>query len=153
MVERWQHGGGDVVFTRYFNYPGPFECLIHWAKYQTAPETDIVTELQPYAEQATAIVDKRIYSLFDDRGAEVVAKRGWTDLCVCGIATESCVLKTVVDAFERNLTPWLIEGASISHAGQKAHDAGLLVAERFVGRGPIITTTSLDSLMAVSSPG
>ncbi|MFI7514519.1 hypothetical protein ACIBVK_13605 [Micromonospora echinofusca] len=96
MVERWQHGGGDVVFTRYFNYPGPFECLIHWAKYQTAP---------------------------------------------------------VVDAFERNLTPWLVEGASISHAGQKAHDAGLLVAERFVGRGPIITTTSLDSLMAVSSPG
>jgi hypothetical protein len=34
------------------------------------------------------------------------------DLYVCGIATESCALKTVVDAFERDITPWWIQEAS-----------------------------------------
>jgi nicotinamidase-related amidase len=103
-----------------------------------AASTDIVGPLQPYADRADAVIEKNGYTFFNDKGMALVRDRGWTDLYLCGIATESCVLKTAVDAFERDLTPWLIRDASASHAGQAAHEAGLLVAGRFIGKGQLI---------------
>jgi nicotinamidase-related amidase len=145
MVDRWQEAQQDVVFTRYFNFVGsPHERLFGWRKLHEPPETEIVAELTDQAGRATAIIDKRIYSLFTPEGGELVRHHGWTDLYICGIATESCVLKTAVDAFERgDLTPWIVEDASASHAGQVAHDAGLLVAQRFISPGQIIRAAEL----------
>lgn len=146
VVSRWQSAGGDVVFTRYFNYAGSnFERLFKWSKLMESPETDIIPELVPYANKATAVVDKTVYSFFNEEGIALVRSHGWTDIYVCGIATESCVLKTAVDAFDHgdHLTPWLIEDASASHAGQVAHDAGVLVASRFIGPDQIIKTADI----------
>lgn len=146
LVSRWQEAGGDVVFTRYINYPGsPFERLIHWTELQDSPQIDIVPELKAYAESATAIVDKTIYSLFSEEGRALVMERGWTDIYVCGIATESCVLKTAVDAFELDLTPWLLEDASASHAGRAVHEAGVLVTGRFIGPDQIIKVSDIPN--------
>ncbi|MFG1609508.1 isochorismatase family cysteine hydrolase [Actinoplanes sp. NPDC049265] len=143
LVQRWQQESGAVVFTRYLNYPGsPFERLIHWQKLQESPETDIVPDLVPLAEKSITL-DKRIYSLFSPEGIRLVREKGWSDLYICGIATESCVLKTAVDAFELNLTPWVLSDASASHAGQEAHDAGMLVIRRFIGEGQIIRVSDV----------
>ncbi|NEC92615.1 cysteine hydrolase [Streptomyces sp. SID12501] len=153
LVSRWQGNGGDVVFTRYLNYPGsPFERMIHWTALQDSPQTDIVPDLLPLAEQATAILDKTIYSLFSEEGSKLVQRHGWTDLYICGIATESCVLKTAVDAFERDLTPWLLEDASASHAGSAVHEAGILVASRFIGIDQIIRTADVPRSLLPESP-
>lgn len=144
LVERWQASGGSVVFTRYLNYEGsPYERLIRWTKLKTSPEIDIVPELLAMAGKATAVVDKTIYSFFNEEGQALTREHGWRDFYVCGLDTESCVLKTVVDAFERDLTPRLIKDASASHAGKVAHDAGILVASRFVGPSQIITTEDI----------
>ncbi|GGS94660.1 hydrolase [Planobispora rosea] len=144
LVDRWQEAGGDVVFTRYINYEGsPYERLIRWSKLKSSPEIDIVPELAPFANKATVVLDKTIYSFFNEQGEALVREHGWTDLYVCGLDTESCVLKTVVDAFERDLTPRLIKDASASHAGQYAHDAGVLVASRFIGPGQIIEISDI----------
>ncbi|WP_068925628.1 cysteine hydrolase [Planobispora rosea] len=144
LVDQWQTAGGDVVFTRYLNYAGsPYERLIRWSKLKDSPEIDIVPELLPFVGKATAVMDKTIYSFFNEEGEALVREHGWSDLYVCGLDTESCVLKTMVDAFERDLTPRLIKDASASHAGQVAHDAGILVASRFVGLDQIITTSDI----------
>lgn len=146
LVDRWQRAGGDVLFTRYLNYPGsPFERLVRWSACMTSPEIDIVDELQPYADKAY-VIDKTVYGLFADRaGAALVEQQGWRDIYVCGIATESCVLATALGAFELDLTPWLIEDASASHAGRHVHDAGLLVTRRFIGERQIITTGDIPA--------
>lgn len=153
LVDRWQESGGDVVFTRYLNYVGsPFERLIKWSALMDSPQIDIVPELQPYAEKATAVIDKTTYSLFADAaGSALVGERGWKDIYVCGIATESCVLKTAVDAFEIDLTPWLIEDASASHAGSAVHDAGILVTRRFIGEGQIIKVADIPANLLASA--
>jgi nicotinamidase-related amidase len=144
LVARWQANGGDTVFTRYHNYTGsPYERLIGWSNLMEAPETDIVSDLAPYAARASAIVDKDIYSLFNEAGSALVKKYDWTDLYICGIDTQSCVLKTAVDAFERNLTPWVLADACASHSGAQTHTAGLLVLEKFIGQRQIITTGDL----------
>lgn len=154
LLERWQKEGGDVLFTRYLNYPGsPFERLVRWSGCMTSPQIDIVDELQPYADKATAVIDKKGYSLFSDAaGAALVAERGWQEIYVCGIATESCVLATALGAFELDLTPWVIEDASASHAGQHVHDAGLLVTQRFIGERQIIRTADIAAAHIAPQP-
>jgi nicotinamidase-related amidase len=62
---------------------------------------------------------------------------------ICGIAIESCVCKTAVDAFERNLTPWVLVDACASHAGTMTHEAGLVVTSRFIGKRQLISTSDL----------
>ncbi|WHT21892.1 cysteine hydrolase [Crossiella sp. CA-258035] len=144
LVRRWEEVGGATLFTRFLNYPGsPYERLINWSRMQQAPETDIVAELVPAASRAVKTIDKPIYSLFTEDGAATVEKYGWENIVICGIATESCVLKTACDAFERGLAPWIVRDAVFSHAGQEAHDAGLLVAGRFIGRRQLIDSESL----------
>jgi nicotinamidase-related amidase len=146
LVRRWQSTGGAVIFTRYWNYPGSqFERLIGWTRMQAEPETTVIEELQPYLKEATAVVDKHSYTLFSDGGAEVIEEGGWQNLVICGIATESCVCKTAVDAFERGLTPWVLTDASASHAGPATHDAGLLVTSRFIGAKQLVSSTTVTT--------
>lgn len=148
LVKRWQAHGGDTLFTRYLNYPGsPFERLLNYTELREAPEIDLVDELRPYAAKATSIVDKTIYSLFTDAGSAVVQKFGWTDLYLCGIDTECCVLKTAVDAFERNLTPWVVEDACMSHSGAESHNAGVIVTGRLIGEKQVITREHVPRLL------
>lgn len=106
LVGRWSAAGLPVVFTRYHNYPdSPFERFFGWTRLQHSPETDIVPELAEYAAASNAVLDKFGYSLFTEEATELIREAGWTDLVFCGIATESCVLKSAADAFERGHTP------------------------------------------------
>jgi nicotinamidase-related amidase len=138
LVQSWP---SDVVFTQFFNRPGSqFERLIDWRLLHGPPETDLVPGLQPYAK---TVVPKTGYSFFDDAGRRLAAKRGWKEVLVCGIDTESCVLKTAVDAFELNYTPLILEDLCASHAGKESHEAGIYVASRFIGKKQIVRTADL----------
>jgi nicotinamidase-related amidase len=144
LVRRWQAAHSDIVFTRYLNYPGsPFERLIGWTKMTDGPETELVNELAPYVDTHTPVIDKYIYTLFTSEGTRLIEERGWTDLYVCGIDTDICVLKTAADAFEHNLTPWILQDACASHSGPQAHTAGLFIASRFIGTNQIIQTAGI----------
>lgn len=143
LVARWQAAGGRTIFTRYLNYEGsPFERIIGWHQMRDAPETDLIDELTPYLA-GQHVIDKKIYSLFTDEAAQIVADQGWTDLLICGLTTESCVCKTAVDAFERDITPWVVTDACGTHAGSAAHDAGLLVISRFIGDGQLVRSQTV----------
>ncbi len=144
LIDRWEAACGVTVFTRFVNRPGsPYERLIDWTRMQAPPETTIVDELTAAAARAVTILDKPIYSLFTPEGTALLEDHGWTELVLCGIATESCILKTACDAFERNLTPVIVTDACFSHAGQEAHNAGLLVASRFIGRRQLVTSDAV----------
>jgi nicotinamidase-related amidase len=143
LVERWTAAGRPVIFTRYLNWPGSlFERLMDWRKLAHAPETDIVPELAVAAEKA-AVIDKKGYTLFNEQGRALVEQNGWTDLVFCGIDTEICVLKSAVDAFEADITPWVLIDASASHSSQAAHDAGIFIGRRFIGSAQFITVADL----------
>jgi nicotinamidase-related amidase len=58
-------------------------------------------------------------------------------LVLCGIATDGCVLKSAVDAFERGIEPVVVTDACASHAGREIHEAGLLLLARFIGPGQL----------------
>jgi nicotinamidase-related amidase len=149
LVRQWQAAGRDVVFTRYYNLPdSQFERLIGWTEMRAGdPAVEIVPELRDLAGRAI-VIDKHTYSSLTPEVRRYADRQGWTDFYIAGIATESCVLKTAVDVFEAGFTPWLIEDASASHAGPDVHDAGLLVARRFIGAGQIITAAQAAEQVA-----
>jgi nicotinamidase-related amidase len=152
LVRRWRAAGGDLVFCRYLNYAdSPFQRLLNWTRMTDGPETDLAAELMPFLGPHTQVVHKDIYTLFTPEGARLVTERGWTDLYLCGIATDFCVLKTAIDAFERNLTPWVVADACASHFGPEAHDAGLRMIQRFIGAGQIIRTADIPQRILSSS--
>jgi len=140
FTREWAASGRPYIMTRFINYPGSlFEQLIRWsAMMPGTPETEIVNELANLVPGAAAVLDKPTYSLFNDEGTELVARHGWKHIVIVGLDTESCVLKTAVDAFEHGLVPWVVEDLVYSHAGQVEHEAGLLVTGRFIGRGQIV---------------
>ena len=71
---------------------------------------------------------------------QLIRRHGWTDIVLCGIDAELCVLKTALDLFERDLTPWIIANASASTGGRTYHEAGLRVIGRAVGQHHLLTT-------------
>lgn len=141
LIQECTPRGIPIVFTRFINTPGsPFETLIDWPHVTSEPEIDIVSELEDLAQE---IVNKHFYSAFSDNFDRLVQDRAWKTLIICGIATESCVLKTAVDAFERNLRPIVITDACASDAGAESHEAGLLVLKYLIGERQMITSAEL----------
>jgi nicotinamidase-related amidase len=49
-------------------------------------------------------------------------------------------LKTAIDSFERGIEPIIIEDACFSHGGQQAHDAGIFLLKRNIGKNQIQMT-------------
>lgn len=144
VVRRWQAAGGYTIFTRYYNYPdSPFERLIGWYGLHGSPETDFVDRLAPFLSDAKAhVIDKTVYTALTDECRQLIADQGFTDLLICGIATDGCVLKTTLDAFEAGYTPWLLADACASNASrvppQEVHNSALVLASRLVGAGQVI---------------
>ena len=149
LAAQWSAAGRPVIFTRYFNHPdSPYERFFQWRRLQGPPETDIVGELSEAATAAHAVVDKTGYTLFTPEARDLIRQAGWTDLVFCGIATESCVLKSAVDAFEDGYAPWVVTDACASDAGPDVHDAGLVVTRRLIGRGQLITSERVIGQLA-----
>lgn len=148
LVSAWAGRGLPVVFTRYFNQPGSsYEKYFSWSRLMDAPETDLTPQIADLAA-GRLVLDKLGYTLFTDDGAALVRENGWHDLVFCGVATESCVLKSATDAFEHGYGPWIVTDACASDGGPDFHDAGLKVAQRLIGRGQLITTSTLLEQLA-----
>jgi nicotinamidase-related amidase len=153
LVRDWTTAGLPLIFTKYHNFPGSkFERLLDWTEVQHAPDTDIVDDLVPYTAAAVTVADKTGYSVFTAEVAKLVDEHGWTDLVFCGLDTDTCILKSVADAFEREHTPWLVRDACASHGGRGHHRTGLTMAGRFIGERQLITRRDIAALLATSTP-
>jgi nicotinamidase-related amidase len=123
--------------------------LIGWDKVHRAPETDLVSGLLELTE---TLIDKNFYTALTAEFVTVIAENGWQTLLLCGIATESCVLKTAVDAFELGIRPIVVADACASDMGEESHLAGLLILENILGREQIMTSSQLLTELDSSYP-
>ena len=145
LIEECKKRNIPSVFTRFHNSKhSQYEKLIGWTRLRSAPETDLTDELLPFAQ---TVIDKEIYSSFIPKFNDLVAANHWKTFILCGVATDSCVMKTAVDAFERQLTPLVVSDACTSHAGEEVHMAGLMILGRFIGKDQIVTTNQLLTML------
>lgn len=130
-----------VAFTRFINQPdGAHVKWIGWSRLMTEPDINLVTDFQPMASH---VFDKGSYTAFTAEFEHFLAANTVNALVLCGIATDGCVLKTAVDAFERHIKPLVVQDACASHAGPDLHEAGLRLLTRFIGRQQLVTVAEL----------
>ena len=142
LIRKFKSADFPVAFTRFINYDkSPWVKWIKWSRFMDSPEIDIIPELSQYAD---VVFDKKgLYTGFTNEFKDYIKKNEIQEIYLCGVATDGCVLKTAVDAFERGIEPIVIEDASHSHAGENVHQAGLLLISRFVGKNQIIQSKDL----------
>ena len=127
--------GEQVAFTRFVNVPGGgHERWIGWTRFMREPENALATGL---VTGANPVFIKHGYTAFTLEFEKHIRRHRIERLVLCGIATDGCVLKSAVDAFERGIEPVVLADACASHAGPEVHEAGLLLLARFIGPGQL----------------
>jgi len=146
LADKWLDLGWPIYLSQFTNkHDSQWVKLLGWSRLMDESEIALAPELDHVRPHAT-VYRKQSYTcvvgpfLDDARSAE------WTDVVVCGIATDSCVLATAVDLFEfseRDLRPLVVSDACASHAGEHAHESGLFIIQRFIGSGQIVSSREL----------
>jgi nicotinamidase-related amidase len=138
-----------IVFTKFINRPAsPFETLLDWKRVREKPETDL-HEL--FHESAHNLIEKNYYTAFTEEFDNLIQREDCRTLLIAGISTESCVLKTALDAFERGLRPIVVSDACASDHGGQVHLDALELMKIMIGMRQVKTIdevlkelTSLD---------
>ena len=131
LIDAFARREEPLAFTRFVNRAGsPYERWIGWTRFREAPENALADGLDT---RGAPVFEKHVYSAFSAEMQSWLARRRIDSLVLCGIATDGCVLKTAVDAFERDIEPVVVTDACASHGGEAAHQAGLLLLGRFIG--------------------
>jgi nicotinamidase-related amidase len=136
-----------LVCSKFVNTPdSQFVKLLDWHELSSAPEIDISDELNLFERTE---ITKNFYTSITATMKELIRVNNWQTILVCGVSTESCVLKTAVDAFELGLRPVIVSDACASDLSDEAHRAGLHVLEIMIGSKQIVTMKELWNLMSL----
>lgn len=131
-----------VIFTADTHEPDDLEFEIfptHCVR--GTPEADLVDELQPYLDrQGVYLVAKRRYSaMFETELEGLLHRFGVTEVRICGVCTDICVLHTTSDLRNRDIPVTVVANATATfdapeHPAEDvreqslAHMAGILGA-------------------------
>ena len=90
-----------IVATRFQNVPdGPYERFLGWDGLMDEGSQEIVPEVLRFAER---VFVKYTYTCFTTEFDDYIRRNGIDCLYMCGVDTDACVLKSTIDAFERNI--------------------------------------------------
>ena len=145
-LENLQYEFHPVIFTKFYNPdPSPFRRILGYDK--MAPKSE-ETELALTPRDEAIIISRPIYSSVTEPLLVRLRTWGLKEVFVAGIATEACVLKTVMDLFELNIRPWVMEDLCASDKDRSFHDAGIKVMGKIIGPQHIITSTGPEASVA-----
>lgn len=127
------HPFDAVIFTRFINDgEGPYSRFLQWHGCDREPDTQLVPELQPFAQPNLVFSKTGICGLPDEL-THYLRQRSIEQISVAGIDTDMCVLKIAMDLFDLSIEPIVLTDCCASTAGLQAHLAGLAVLSRNIG--------------------
>lgn len=140
-AEDLQSRFGQTWVSRFINPEGSLHrSLIGWDRFAPGSfDTELAFTPRPDAVQ----FEKSNYTCVSDDILAAVTDAGISEVHLCGIATDNCVLKTAVDLFEAGLRPVVLAFACASHGGAESHEAGIKLLKRFIGDGQVIEDEKL----------
>jgi nicotinamidase-related amidase len=125
-----------VMFTQFINTrDSSYVTLLGYTELQQSPETDIVSELQPYAQN---LFTKHYYTPFTQEFEEFLQKNRITHLYFVGVDTNACVQVGAVDAFSRGYVPFVLADYCASHSGKEYHESALRNLQKLIGTKQVL---------------
>jgi len=150
LIERGDYE--PLLFTRFINIEGgPFRRFVGWDECAHSPETDIVSELVPYAHD-DLVFSKPGYAGISDELAAYLREHAFERVTIVGIDTDMCVLKIALDVFDLNIEPIVLVDCCASTAGLQSHLAGLAVLARNIGADHLRDVGLSGGHLAAPSP-
>ena len=124
--------GAPVIAMRFVNIEG--SAHRRWFDYERFAQGSEEVELAFDAAPDTQVMDKHTYTGITPALLNRFEAGGITEVHLCGVDTDICVLKNAVDIFEDGrFRPLVLSEACDSHAGAEAHERGLATLRRFLG--------------------
>ncbi|MEQ1762146.1 MAG: isochorismatase family cysteine hydrolase [Pyrinomonadaceae bacterium] len=138
LIDDMRNIGVETICTLFRNPPdSPYERLMNWTRVRNSPETDLHPTL---AAMRAITIEKGCYTAITPEFNDLAELKNWRNLIICGVSTESCVLKTAVDAFEQDYRPIVIADACASDLGDEMHRMGLAIIEVLIGKDQVMTS-------------
>ena len=129
-LERLQARFAHVVVTRFHNPPcSPFRDLMHYDRFGSGSAD---TELAFVARPDAFVVERPLYTCVTQALLRQLDEWRLDEIYVAGVATEACILKTVIDLFEHHITPWVIEDLCDSDKGAEFHAPAMKVIGKLI---------------------
>lgn len=123
-----------IIFTQFINSKNSmFSQFLKWNKLQTIKEQQIVLK-----SKADLIVKKETYSAMTIEVENFLNQNNIKTIFICGVDTDSCVLKTSFDAFDKGFYTKIIENLSFSTGGQYFHNSAINILKRSIGLQNVI---------------
>jgi nicotinamidase-related amidase len=140
-IENVQSRFDTVLYARFVNPdPSPFRSILRYDKMgRGTPDTEFAIE----PCDGSAVMEHTAYSCVTGELLYWLRDRDVKDVCVCGIATEACVLKTVMDLFEYHFTPWVLTDLCASDKNDRFHKMAVEVVGALIGQDHLIETKTL----------
>lgn len=115
------HSPGDKEFEIY-----PPHCV------RGSVEAEIIPELSPFLNRATVIETTHYSAFFNTDLEQRLQQIGVTQLIVCGVCTDICVMHTVADAYYRGYEVEVRKDC-VASFDEEAHAFGLRHMEAVLG--------------------
>ena len=142
-----------VVTTRFINSQN--SAFVRFLKFYNMTEYDDV-KTHP-GINFDYVIDKSLYTCVDRSFLllleEINNEKRPKEIFVCGLNTDTSVLKITTDLFEQKIRPIVLVDYCASDGGTDAHDAGLQCLSRLIGpqglvNGDIIDAAQIDKIIA-----
>ncbi|MBD2742178.1 cysteine hydrolase [Coleofasciculus sp. FACHB-1120] len=128
-----RHEYAPVLFTRFINVSdGPYYRFLNWHGCDSDAETNLVSELEPFAKPELVFSKSGLCGM-PDKLVNYLRENSIERISVVGIDTDMCVLKIAMDLFDIGIEPLVLTDCCASTAGLQAHLAGLAVLSRNIG--------------------
>ena len=134
---------GRVILTRYVAPMPPTGAWIpYFETFPTVlrPEQDAIWDLKLPAGEGCLVETRRTFSKWDERMARLVGPD--SRIAVCGVATECCVLGTVLGAVDAGRFVRVVTDACAGGAPD-GHDQTLNILAGFAPMVSLVTTAAL----------
>lgn len=123
-----------VVFTNFVNRKGsPVYETLGWRDCLKSPDIDFADELKPILKLGKVFKKSVLSCLKVPKIRELLTKHRITDLYLCGIDTDCCVLATAYDGFDSGYMVKVLKNLCLSTGGNSLHKSALAMVKRNVG--------------------
>lgn len=127
----------NVCFTMFENKKNSlFETKLNWIDLQNDTEKELMDDLD--VPETSEFVWHSTYTVYNDELKALIAKVKPTEIFLAGLFTDMCLMKTAIDMFDDNITPYIIKDLSVSSHGEIAHNVVFETLKMAIGDDRII---------------
>lgn len=124
----------DVIFTKFINNQNSiFYKKLHWNGCIESDDKKIIIDTKNYK-----VFEKNVYSSLSKEVKTYIEDNRISEIYLCGIDTECCILKTAFDLFEQNYNVYVLKDYCACTYGINRHNNALEILERNIGKEFII---------------